>query len=196
MITPPTAQLEASIRWWVAMGSGLTPQYVMPGNSGRPAPNESYATVLLISTSQRGRPVHVLRRDDDGIDLVERTEAIINARYSLQWYRGEAAADHASRFRTWAYSTQGRHSCATGRSVLPNVSEYHGIGGEFVPFVMMNLTDPARLDAIISGDEEPRYTATLDIQHVQVLEAALQRIAETDILISDGISPSVTIPVQ
>ena len=61
----------------------------------------------------------------------------------------------------------------------PNPPEsYHNIGGDFAPFAMMRLTDPSRLDAIISDDEEPRYTATLDVQYVQTFTDTIQRFVE------------------
>ena len=66
----------------------------------------------------------------------------------------------------------------------------------FAPFAMMKLTDPQRIDAIISDDEEPRYTSTLDIQYVQVFDDTLQRFVEADIILSDGFSPEVTIEVR
>ena len=65
----------------------------------------------------------------------------------------------------------------------------------FAPFAMMRLTDPVRIDAVISGDEEPRYTSTLDVQYIQTLSDTIQRFVGADIILSDGESPEVTISV-
>ena len=215
MITPTTEQLENSLRWWIAMGSGLKSKYCQPQNSGNPAPNVPYATLLFISDSQPGKPVQKRVLDGSG-DIDETVLAVVNGRYSIQWYR-DGAEDMASRFRVWAYSSAGRYATTSGRSVLPpqppmtSVSSYpateryHGLpmrgvlGDEptlFAPFAMMRLTDPQRIDAIISDDEEPRYTSTLDIQYVQVFDDTLQRFVEADIILSDGFSPEVTIEVR
>ena len=194
MITPTTEQIENSLRWWIALGSGLHSRYVTPANSGTPAHNDPYATLLLISQSQPGKPVQ--RRALDGAgDIDEDTMAVIRGRYSVQWYR-DGAADNAARLRVWAYSSAGRYAATSGRFVYPHTDTYHDIGGEFAPFAMMRLTDPSRLDAIISDDEEPRYTATLDVQYVQTFQDTIQRFVGADIILSDGYSPEVTISVE
>ena len=79
------------------------------------------------------------------------------------------------------------NAATSGLPVLPHTEAYHGIGGAFAPFAMMRLTDPSRLDAIISDDEEPRYTSTLDVQYIQTFEDTIQRFVEADIILSDGI---------
>ena len=63
-ISPTTEQIENSLRWWIAVGSGLASRYVTPANSGKPAHNDPYATLLLVSQSQPGKPVQ--RRELDG----------------------------------------------------------------------------------------------------------------------------------
>ena len=201
MITPTTEQIESSLRWWIALGSGLESKRVSPANSGKPAHNDPYATLLLVSQSQSGKPVQ--RRALDGADDIdEKTMAVIRGRYSVQWYR-DGAADRASRFRVWAYSSRGRYAATSGRHVYPHTEDaYHGLpmrGDEetpFAPFAMMRLTDPVRIDAIISDDEEPRYTATLDVQYVQTFSDTIQRFVGADIILSDGYSPEVTIEVR
>ena len=120
--------------------------------------------------------------------------AVVNGRYSVQWFR-DGAADMSARLRVWAYSSAGRYAATSGLSVLPATSTYHGIGGAFAPFAMMKLTDPQRIDAIISDDEEPRYMSTLDVQYVQTFDDTLQRFVGADIILSDGMSPEVTISV-
>ena len=194
MITPTTERIENSLRWWIALGSGLDTKFSNIGNSGKPAHNDPYATLLLISQSQPGKPVQ--RRALDGAGYIdETTMAVVRGRYSVQWYR-DGAADNAARLRVWAYSSAGRYAATSGLPVLPATSAYHGIGGDFAPFAMMRLTDPSRLDAIISDDEEPRYTSTLDVQYVQSFADTLQRFVEADIILSDGYSPEVTIRVE
>ena len=194
MISPTTEQLENSLRWWIALGSGLASRYVTPANSGRPAHNDPYATLLLVSQSQPGKPVQ--RRELDGAgDIDETTMAVVRGRYSVQWYR-DGAADNAARLRVWAYSSAGRYAATSGLPVLPHLIAYHGIGGAFAPFAMMRLTDPSRIDAIISDDEEPRYMSTLDVQYVQTFDDTLQRFVGADIILSDGMSPEVTIRVE
>ena len=187
MISPTTEQIERSLRWWVALGSDLAPSMVQPANSGQPAPNEDYATLLMVRDTLPGKPVQrrVIRGDSD---IDETTIAIVRGRYSVQWYR-DGAADRAAQFRVWVYSSRGRQAALSGDTPYPVPQVYHGIGGEFHPFQMMRLTGPQRIDAIISDDEEPRYTATLDVQYIQTVEAVVQRFVETDIILSDGEGP-------
>ena len=194
MITPTTEQIENSLRWWIALGSGLDAKFVNPANTGRAAPNEPYATLLFVSDSQPGKPVQRRVLDSAG-DIDETTMAVVRGRYSVQWFR-DGAADMSARLRVWAYSSAGRYAATSGLSVLPATSAYHGIGGDFAPFAMMKLTDPLRIDAIISDDEEPRYMSTLDVQYVQSFSDTLQRFVEADIILSDGYSPDVTIEVR
>ena len=95
MITPTPEQVENSLRWWVALGSGLASKYVSPGNSGKPAHNDPYATLLFILDTQPGKPVQ--RRVLDGAgDIDETTQAVVRGRYSVQWHRdGDADAYEA-----------------------------------------------------------------------------------------------------
>ena len=184
-ISPTTEQIENSLRWWIALGSGLDSKYVQPANSGKAAPNVPYATLLLVSQSQPGKPVQ--RRVLGGAgDIDETTMAVVRGRYSVQWFR-DGAADNAARLRVWAYSSAGRYAATAGLPVLPHTEAYHGIGGAFAPFAMMRLTDPSRLDVVISDDEEPRYTSTLDVQYIQTFQDTIQRFVEADIILSDGI---------
>ena len=118
-ITPTTEQLENSLRWWIAMGSGLESKYCQPQNSGNPAPNVPYATLLFISDSQPGKPVQKRVLDGSG-DIDETVLAVVNGRYSIQWYR-DGAEDMSSRFRVWAYSSAGRYATTSGRFLLPPV---------------------------------------------------------------------------
>ena len=195
MITPTTEQVENSLRWWIALGSGLASRYVQSGDSNsRPAPNLPYASLLLIRPSQPGKPVQRRVLNSDG-DIDETTMAVVRARYSIQWFR-DGAADMASRFRVWAYSSAGRYAATSGLSVLPHTEVYHGIGGAFAPFAMMKLDDPSRLDLVIAGDVELRFMSTLDVQYVQSFSDTVQRFVEADIILSDGYSPDVTIEVR
>ena len=195
-ISPTTEQIENSLRWWIALGSGLESRYVRRGDTiSIPAPNAPYATLLLISSSQPGKPVQ--RRVLDGAgDIEETTQALIRARYSLQWYR-DGAPDMASRFRVWAYSSRGRYAATSGRHVYPHTEmAYHGLGGDFAPFAMMRLSDPTLVPIVIADQFELRYTATLDVQYVQTFSDTIQRFVGADIILSDGYSPEVTISVE
>ena len=203
MITPTPEQVENSLRWWIAVGSGLDPKYCQPANSGKPAPNDPYATLLFVGDLQRGKPVQRRVLDADG-NIVEKTQAVVRGRYSVQWFR-DGAADMSARLRVWAYSSAGRYLATSGLPVGPvdpPTKVYHGLpcrdDGEktpFAPFAMMRLTDPVRIDAVISGDEEPRYTSTLDVQYIQTLSDTIQRFVGADIILSDGESPEVHISV-
>ena len=128
-------------------------------------------------------------------DIDETTIAVVRGRYSVQWYR-DGAADRAAQFRVWAYSTRARYAALTGETPYPSPETYHGIGGDYASFQMMRLTGPQRIDAIISDDEEPRYTATLDVQYVQTVQATVQRFVETDIILSDGDGPEHFISIS
>ena len=57
MITPTTEQIENSLRWWIALGSGLHPKWCQPANSGKAAPNVPYATLLFVIDDKPGKPV-------------------------------------------------------------------------------------------------------------------------------------------
>ena len=200
MLVPTTDQIEGSIRWWVALGSGLDPKYVQPGNSGRPAPNEPYATVLLINSSQPGRPWrdgslidHAGEPDDDMIS--ETTVAVVRGRYSIQWYR-EGAADMAAQMRVWAHSSLGTEAALAGYLPLPRLAYYHGIDGPFVPFAVQKLSDPSRLDLIVADDYEERYVSQLDVLYQQSYTDTVERYVGADIIISDGYSPDITVSVS
>lgn len=55
-MTPPIRDIERAIRSWVAQGSGLPSESVIPGNDDGPAPDYPYATVLPIDQELAGVP--------------------------------------------------------------------------------------------------------------------------------------------
>ncbi len=100
--------LERSIREYVAQGSGLITQQVIPGNSKGPRELSTYASVLLMSDDRLNYPIRTQRTRMDGGRMMGYTDDLVyrRARYSLQFYR-EGATDRAVQFDTWAMSENG-----------------------------------------------------------------------------------------
>ena len=100
--------LERSIREYVAEGSGLSTQHVIPGNSKGPREIVTYASVLLMSDDRLNYPIRAQRHRMIGGQMTGYTDDLVyrRARYSLQFYRA-GATENAVQFDTWAMSENG-----------------------------------------------------------------------------------------
>ena len=103
MIEPTTKSLERSVRRWVASGSGLDRQLVIPGRSNGPSPEDAYATCLLVRARADG---HAWARLNDTAPDEQKAYMSYTFSYSLQWFRG-GSVDRAHAFRIWAGSALG-----------------------------------------------------------------------------------------
>ena len=149
---PATAPLEASIRSYVAAGSGLRSQVVIPGNDVGPAPQELYASVLLIHQEIRGIPANIFDGEAEG-----RTLATVHGRYSVQWFRS-GARDAAFRLAVWISSSVGLEA-AVSRG-----------------FTMLRVSDVRQLDELVSDAWEERAGLDLDLGYSYLLAAPLHPI--------------------
>ena len=94
--------LERTLRSFVAAGSGLATDHVIPGNDKGPRPKEPYASLLLIGDDRLAYPVRYQRPDNEMTTQV----TYRRANYSLQFYR-EGAVDLARAFVRFAESEIG-----------------------------------------------------------------------------------------
>lgn len=132
------SDFEIVVRRYVALGSGISTESVIPGNSAGALPESLFATVLPYSDSPTGMP---------DIYITENSEIIdhgIVALFSVQWYR-MGARDCAIKFRSWMYSEEaGRASYEMG----------------ITPQVPAGLV---QIDAIISSEYEERMQMNLSV---------------------------------
>ena len=94
--------LERNVRSFVAAGSGLATDHVIPGNDDGPRPKEPYASLLLIDDDRLAYPIRYQQPYDETVS----TLTYRRAAYSLQFYR-DGAVDHARRFVRYAESENG-----------------------------------------------------------------------------------------
>jgi len=94
-------EIDRNVRRYVASGSGLSGEVVIPGNDNAPAPNGSYASVLLINKINDGLAGNVnTTAANDTVDVA--TVEVINYNYLVQFYRsngGDDVQDLAERLR-------------------------------------------------------------------------------------------------
>ena len=103
-VEPTRVDLEREIRKWVADGSDIDSENVLPGQQDIPRSDGVFASVLLIDDEEQSLPIEVdfptLTHHHLDVRLVRR------AMYSVQWYR-EGAVAAADRFQLWANSSLG-----------------------------------------------------------------------------------------
>ena len=165
MIEPTTQNMERAVRGFVAAGSGLESRRVRPGNSDGPAPNELYATVLLIHQAIDGIPETPLRLSAEGERLDAETHANVRSRYSVQWFR-PGAHDAAKRLSVWASSPTGRDLASS-------------LGLTFI-----RVSDIRQLDDIVSNAWEERAGLDLDLGYIQTLAQTVDYFRDTPVAIS------------
>ena len=93
---------ERTLRAYVAIGSGLEPKYVIPGNDRHPRPVAPYSTLLRIPPDIRlGYPIRRQNPNESTSDLSYRRSS-----FSLQFYR-KGAMQLAQDFCIYAESEDG-----------------------------------------------------------------------------------------
>ena len=139
------AAFERNLRAYVAQGSGLKAELVIPGNDRSPRPIESYATLLRVDNSRLAWPA---RRYDSGITT---NASYRRNNYSLQFYR-KGASDYALAFLVFVESEIGQ-----------TVAE----DGGFEVVQQPPLTDE-RLDDVLGDDFEERVLINMPIDYIHV----------------------------
>ena len=153
-------ELETAVRSYVAAGSGLQSEAVIPGFDNGPAPETLYASVLLIHQDIQGVPVTVF---DGGAEA--RTVATMRGRYSVQWFR-RGARNAALSFAIWASSPEGREAADTRKLTYIRVSDIH------------------QLDELVSEAWEQRAGLDLDLGYLQEAVGAAEYIERVPIIVA------------
>lgn len=115
-VTPTRRTVERALRAFVARGSGLDSEFVIPSreDDDAPSPREPYATVFpYLRTTLSSAYTLTDRTDPD--NPRERTYQNAELRASVRFFRS-GALNRADRFQLWAYSPMG---------IL--VAVYHGL---------------------------------------------------------------------
>ena len=167
MIAPTTIDLEDAVRGFVAAGSGLDLNQVIPANDGGPAPTDLFASVVLIHNAIEGIPATVSRLTEDGLSLDAGTLATVEDRYSVQWFR-EGARDAARSFSVWVYSPEGLQSALDAGLTFRRVS------------------DVRQLDEVVSGAWEERAGLDLHIGYTQTIKQTLDYIETVPVHVREG----------
>ena len=139
------AAFERNLRAYVAEGSGLKGELVIPGNDRAPRPVESYATLLRINNVRLAWPA---RRYENSITT---NASYRRNNYSLQFYR-KGASDYALAFLVFVESEIGQ-----------TVAE----DGGFEVVQQPPLTDE-RLDDILGDDFEERVLINMPVDYIHV----------------------------
>ena len=167
MIAPTTVVLEDAVRAFVAAGSGLDPNHVIPGNDGGPAPDGLFASVLLIHQDIKGIPVTPMRLRADELSLDAPTIATVTGRYSVQWFR-RGAHDTARRLATWVWSPAGlSHAERTG-------------------LTLRRVSDVRQLDDVVSGVWEERAGVDIEIGYTQRIDETVNYLRTVPVEVGAG----------
>lgn len=150
-----TQTLNRVVRAFVAEGSGLAGENVIPGNDPAAAPSDVYCSVLPTTTTSLGYPDFTEDTDTQTVTQYETRRRT----YSVQWWR-PGAEDAAERFAVWTRSHLGLDA-AERLNIRPRFPISY-----------------QRLDGI-SGDRfEERVVCTLEIDFVSVTTQAVPWIDE------------------
>ncbi len=144
--------LERSFRGFVAAGSGLESQRVIPGNERFGAYEDDggavFATVLLLSDERGGQIPSSYSAEGQEGGLCEIVRLGRCATFSVQWYR-KGAAEVADKFGLWVFSELG---------VL------HALREEFR---IRRVGGLRKLDALISDNFEERVQVDVEVDYFQ-----------------------------
>ena len=163
MISPTTADLESEVRGYIADGSEMDSKYVIPGNDNGPAPEQQYATCLLITSGRDS--MNWSRAYESNAQTVVAVYTSLTLKYSVQWYR-KGSRDAAEAFRAWASSPLGQNS-----------AERRGL-------TFYRTSDLRQLDAMISDQWEERVGLDLMIGTIAInLPKVVGRIGSAQIVI-------------
>ena len=101
------ADIDRTIRRFVAAGSGLANTHVIPTRRMGPAPKEQYATVLIFDDTRRG---FGRTRYEGTTTQTRRTFASRRITASVQWLR-KGSGVSAERFMQWTSTPAAREWC-------------------------------------------------------------------------------------
>jgi len=158
--------VDAAARGYVAAGSGLAGELVVPGDSDGPAPAELYATVLLVSSQREGRAQ--VRYEGDRATTIA-SYAVV---YQVQWYRA-GAYEAAARFRQWTESPGG-------------VMQARQRGLHY-----SSCSDVTQIDSIISAEWEERAAVDLTVGHYRTLMQEVGQIESVLFSVNGGVQELV-----
>ena len=144
-MTTSVMEFERVLRAYVAQGSGLPTEQVVPGNERATRPYAPYATLLRINNSRLAWPVS---RYASGVTT---TASYRRNHYSLQFYR-KGASDYSLAFLVFVASEIGQ-----------TVAE----DGGFEVVQEPPLTDE-RLDDMAGDDLEERVLINMPIDYIHV----------------------------
>ena len=146
--------LERDVRKWVAEGSGLAGERVIPGDSAGPSPEGMYCSVLDIGEEAEGKGSY--RHAWYGGETHELAGVVRSARYRLEGYRsaGGDVMDVAHRFAAWAWSGPGMVASARLR------------------FRCVEVSGIEEADAVKGGEWERRARLEIVVDYWMVTRAA------------------------
>ena len=181
--------LERVVRAFVAEGSGLDSDHVIPGNAKGPRWKDRYASLLLRTDQRRSYPEH--RGLCNAAGLLTGTLQVEPRRaiYSLQFYR-DGAVELAERFDRWAQSEvgllQALTSFASGGGSLRHIRVIQGGSG-------YDEAAPPNVTIVGPGGSGATATAGVASGAVSGTPLATPGSGYVDVLQADGESSGVTI---
>ena len=106
---PSRKILERRVRKMVALGSGLPPSNVIPGNENNPKPSDSFAVLTLLSDDRIGFPYY--RYDDHASETSEVIWESRRAEYQIMFFGDELeranVLEYPQNLQMWIVSTDG-----------------------------------------------------------------------------------------
>jgi len=163
---------DRAVRSFVAAGSGLPGERVIPGNDDGPSPGGLYASALLTASRREGRSW--VLPGPPGATHVERVVSNILAVYQIQWYR-EGAHEFAMRFRAWTESPAAEIH-----------ARQHG-------FSYLRCGEVVQVDDVISAEWEERAAVDLYICHYRILTQDVGIIETVPLRVQDDPEVRITI---
>ena len=186
-----TSEFERTLRAFVAEGSGLATDHVIPGNDRGPRPGMPYASLLLSDDPRLAYPVRYQQPGDE----MTTTVSYRRANYSLQFYR-DGAAGRARDFCVFAESEIGLTMAEDG--ILRRDANGMVIGPALDGGFRVVQTPPLsvqRLDEITGDAFEERAVVNLVIDYAHTADQptgqidAFECYVDYDGMISEGDIP-------
>ena len=173
-LSPTPESVDTAVRAFVAAGSGIDPQNVIPGDDNGPRPNVLYATVKPITDITVGVPQEVYRAHPTSPDTMVNVHISSwqTVDYSIQFYRTGARAA-AKQFRLRPHNPEGRRILAQAGLVWRNASDITNV----------NAVIASKFEERVALTAQFRYTETIDPQAVNAVNSVqfiLKGTAEED----------------
>ena len=186
-----TSEFERTLRAFVAAGSGLATDHVIPGNDRGPRPGMPYASLLLSDDPRLAYPVRYQQPGDE----MTTTVSYRRAAYSLQFYR-DGAVDLARAFLRFAESEIGLTVAEDG--ILRRDANGDVIGAALDGGFRVVQTPPLsvqRLDEITGDEFEERALVDLLIDYADTSDQPTGQIDQFDCYVDyDGMISEGDIP--